>query len=636
MSVFRIKKIIQIGIVASLVVLLGSTADFAQKDDLFDRVGKALASPTPAKKNGQDDPFSPENELKESPQTAAGSVAASKAAVTRTNASPIDKLIEFQTSIEPGRARRGQTVTLKIRGTPASGYHTYPLTKRSADPAHTEGLAPKWTYESLSGLQPLWPVTETEPTFEKDGSKWFLEHKSPFTWSQDILVLPDAQPGKKTLPFTIKLQVCDEKRCTPGDAKFEARFEVSNEPAIALEPALEKRLQLRQPDIEVVPYPGMQTVSAPNINRAEGAAADAGSGSPANGSQGGLWAFILQGIFWGAVSLITPCVFPMLPITVSFFLKQSEKQHHSPLVLASVYSGTIVVVLTLGGLLLMRILQPISQNWITQLVLGGLFAFFALSLFGMFEIRLPSGFANFTSAQEGRGGLVGTMFMALTFTIISFTCVAPFYGSFIAFVASAQSFGEWLKLVLGALAFSATFASPFFVLALFPTLLHSMPKSGTWMNTVKVVMGFLELAAALKFLRAGELTWLNGKAQILTHDLVLGGYVALALLCGLYLLNLYRLPHDQTPVEHLGVPRLLFSLAFLSLAFYLTPSLFRSSNGEKQRPTGKVFAWVDSFLLTSRFEDSTHDLAWVGNLTKGLNKASAENRLVFVDFTGFN
>src|SRR5207249_8157756 len=146
--------------------------------------------------------------------------------------------------------------------------------------------------------------------------------------------------------------------------------------------------------------------------------------------------------------------------------------------------------------------------------------------------------------------------------------VAPVYGSFIALAASAQSVAAWLKLFLGALTYSATFASPFFVLALFPSMLRTLPKSGSWMNTVKVTMGFLEVAAGLKFLRAAELRYFAG-AQFLTYDLVLGMYIAISLLCGLYLLNVYRLPHDHEPIEQLSVPRLLFSLLFLSLGLYL-------------------------------------------------------------------
>src|SRR5437588_8158211 len=158
------------------------------------------------------------------------------------------------------------------------------------------------------------------------------------------------------------------------------------------------------------------------------------------------------------------------------------------------------------------------------------------------------------------------MFMALTFTLMSFACVAPFYGAFIGLTASAQSATDWLRLALGAVSFSATFASPFFLLALFPSLLRRLPKSGSWMNTVKVIMGFLELAAAIKFLRAFELLYF-AQAKLLTYDLVLGMYVVIALLCGFYLLNLYRLPHDDAPAEHVGVPRLLFGMAFLTLAF---------------------------------------------------------------------
>ncbi len=331
----------------------------------------------------------------------------------------------------------------------------------------------------------------------------------------------------------------------------------------------------------------------------------------------------------------------MIPITVSFFLKETEKKDHRPLLKAAVYSGTIIAVLTIGGVLMAKGLSDLSQRSWTNFVLGGLFVFFALSLFGMYEIQLPSSLSRFTSSREGRGGLAGTVFMALTFTIISFTCVAPFFGGFILLASNAQSATDWVKLFLGALAYATTFASPFFVLALFPTTIRALPKSGSWMNTIKVVMGFVELAAALKFLRAGELIWF-GKTEVLTYDLVLGMYVALSLLCGLYLLNLFRLPHDYDAPQQLGVPRLLFSLMFISLAFYLTPALFKFG-GEQQQPQGKVFAWLDSFLLPDPVADpsaggtkssSSGKLTWLGNLDDGLQKAKEKEKLVFIDFTG--
>jgi thiol:disulfide interchange protein len=317
------------------------------------------------------------------------------------------------------------------------------------------------------------------------------------------------------------------------------------------------------------------------------------------------------------------------------------RKGYSPVLLAAVYSSTIALVLTITGVLLSGLVQQFSSHWTTNLILGGLFFFFALSLFGMYDIVLPSSLGRLTSSGEGRGGLVGVVFMALTFTVISFACVAPFYGGFIGLSASASSAGDWLKLVLGALAFSVTFALPFFVLAIFPSLLKTLPKSGSWLNTVKVVMGFLEVAAAFKFLRAAELNLYQGKTEFLTYDLVLGVFIALSFACGLYLLGVYRLPHDHGAHETLGVPRLMFSLVFIGLAFYMLPALFTRANGEQQRPGGTVFAWIDAFLLpedegpaTGSAVASTSDrLAWGGDLADALKMGEAENKLVFLDFT---
>ena len=427
---------------------------------------------------------------------------------------------------------------------------------------------------------------------------------------------------------------------------------------VAATPALQERLKVtKAPPVESV---------APPRGVAPPVAADGGVKPPAVKAQSavgprrdGLWdllGFMWQGVLWGALSLVTPCVFPMIPITVSYFLKQSEKSHFPArlpgrppsgaairrILLAAIYSTTIALVLTIAGVLLLPIVQRFSQHWATNLVLGGLFIFFALSLFGMYDIVLPSSLGRLTAAGEGRGGLVGVVFMALTFTVISFACVAPFYGGFIALSAAAASAADWLKLVLGALAFSVTFALPFFILALFPFLLKRLPKSGSWLNTVKVVMGFLELAAAFKFLRAAELNYFV-HTEFLTYDLVLGVYIALSLACGFYLLGVYRLPHDHGVSETLSVPRLLFSIAFLGLALYLLPGLFTTADGEQQRPQGTVFAWLDSFLLpedagpvagpTKGGESATGRLAWVGDLQEGLKQAEADNKLVFLDFT---
>lgn len=624
----------------SLFWLMAALPGTAGQDDPFAVENKA-----------DDDPFAPAKEADPKP-AAVGKVSQESATATRKGkATPIDERIDFEITVTPKQGRRGETVRLTITGTPKPGFHTYPLTQRSADPAQDPSQLSRLEYGSVAGLQPLWPVVESEPQPKlEEGVGWFLEHEAPFTWKQDILILPSATPGEKTLPLTIKAQVCNASNCVLGEPQFAIRIDVRDAAPVPLTPALEERLRAKPPELKVIPLPGDPEFrkEAPKVSDPPAKSEPAVVATTPTGDASGLIAFVLQGIAWGAISLLTPCVFPMIPITVSFFLKQSEKQHHNPLRMALVYSATIVLVLTAGAVLLLRFFQELSQYSGTNLVLGALFLLFALSLLGMYEIRLPTSFANFTSARESRGGLVGTVFMALTFTIISFTCVAPFLGGFAGInVQSRPSY----EIVLGGLAFSGTFAAPFFLLALFPTLLRQLPKSGSWMNALKVVMGFLELAAALKFLRAAELLAF-GKAQFLTYDLVLGMYVSLALLCGLYLLNLYRLPHDHDAPEQLGVLRLLFSVCFLSLAFYLMPALFKQENGEPQRPTGSVFAWLDAFLLPEPPEtvnvgtpagakkaaaepgNAPSHLPWIGNFEKGLQMARDQRKLVFVDFTG--
>lgn len=524
-----------------------------------------------------------------------------------------EDLIHFAVTVKPQSVRRGQTITVTIKGTPSPGFHTYPITQRTPDEDELNLM--RLSFSKTAGIQPVPGVTEGPTQFE-DGltpdlkTAPFAVFEKPFQWSQDILITPDAPPGKLTFQVKLDGQVCDEHHCVPLQRTFTQTVDVGNEPTLAVAPEIQQRIKAGAPPIKVVTPP-----------KSASASTDAAPASD-------LWSFIVAGVFWGAISLITPCVFPMIPITVSFFLHQSEKQHYRPVTMALVYCATIIVVLTAAAIAFLSFFQWLSTNWIMNIFLGGLFIFFALSLFGMYEIELPSSLARFTSAREGKGGLLGTMFMALTFTIISFACVAPFLGGF-GGTAAATELG-WVQRVLGGVAFSATFAAPFFLLALFPRMLKAMPKSGSWLNTVKVVMGFLELAAALAFLRTAEVA-IRPHAVFFTYDLVLGSYIALAVLCGLYLLGVYRLPHD-TPEEHLSVPRLLFSAGFLALALYLTPALFRySANGENQRPDGEVFAWLDAFLLPN---EAKGDLPWTADLNKALAQARAQGKLVFVDFTG--
>ena len=512
--------------------------------------------------------------------------------------------------------RRGEVLVLRIQGTPKKGFHTYPITQRSEN-QDENGLS-KLTFKNNPIFSPIHPLKESEPEWKEEGVLgYFLEFEKPFTWTQEIYIQPDATVGKNELNFSIKLQVCDSK-CVWGEHLFSIPVSVSK--ADPLEPSqdLKQRLTIKEEAPKVLANP---INSNPKSNKQQ-----TNTDNSKNGTEG-LLAFALQGMFWGAISLVTPCVFPMIPITVSYFLKQSEKTNHRPVAMAVVYSLTIVIVLTIAAVALLSFFRLLSVHPAMNFGLGCLFVFFSLSLLGMYEIELPSGLAHFTSSKQGQGGMVGTIFMALTFTIVSFACVAPFLGGF-GGTASGSNL-TFLHRLLGGFAFSVTFASPFFLLALFPGMLKKLPKSGNWLNSVKVVMGFLELAAAIKFFRAGELV-LFPEPLIFTYDFSMAITVIIALCCGLYLLGFLQLPHDM-PSEHTSVPGVVLGCLFLAFGLYLTPALLKlKEDGSRLRPSGMIFAWVDSFLLP----EENDDLPFIGDLNRGLEEAKKQNKMVFIDFTG--
>jgi thiol:disulfide interchange protein DsbD len=569
----------------------------------------------------------------------------------------IKDVIDFAVIVTPKEgAKRGQTVRVTVVGMPVQHWHSYAMTIKAPDQTEKPG---RFKFTSNASFAPLPPVEESKPqpfADPKDKAEAWV-HGTRFTWSFDVLIKEDAKPGLQEFPFVVDVQVC-KNSCLNGN--FELRAPITVQPGeVPVTPELKKRSEEKFPPPKIVKLSGEVVTEQPTTG---GGDKTTSPGQPskiipmASDHQAsmdrvlkviepfdspdrdvGLAVFLLAGMFWGFVSLITPCVFPMIPITVSYFLKQSEKQHHKPVTMALVYCGTIVVVLTIAAAALLNFFRVLSINPLMNYGLGILFIVFALSLFGMYDIELPSFMGRFTSEREGKGGLVGTIFMALTFTIISFACVAPFLGGFGGTAATVQR--PWWHTVLGGLAFSVTFASPFFILALFPTLLKRLPKSGAWLNSVKVVMGFLELAAAFKFFRAGELVMGGAATNLFTYDLVLGLWIALCVLCGLYLLGLYRLPHDS-PVENLSVPRMLFAFLFLGLGFYLTPALFGAPTEEgPARPAGAVYAWINSFLLPEG-RPGTGGEVWSGNLEGAIAEAkeyelkTGKRKLIFVDFTG--
>lgn len=280
-------------------------------------------------------------------------------------------------------------------------------------------------------------------------------------------------------------------------------------------------------------------------------------------SQNYLTTFIF-GFLGGLLALLTPCVFPMIPLTVSFFTKDTKR---SGLMNGLIYGASIVVIYVAIGLLITGVfgaeaLNRLSTNWIANTLFFLIFIFFALSFFGYYEITLPSSWSSKSDSMADKGGILGIFFMAFTLALVSFSCTGPIIGS--AIVQAASS-GSWLGPSIVMLGFALALAIPFGLFAAFPSWLNSLPKSGSWMNSVKVVLGFLELALAFKFLSVADMTNHWG---FLRYELFLGIWILVAIGMTLYLFGLIKFPHDS-PVKKLSPLRIVFALISLATLIYL-------------------------------------------------------------------
>ncbi len=327
--------------------------------------------------------------------------------------------------------------------------------------------------------------------------------------------------------------------------------------------------------------------------------------------------FLVLAMSMGFLALLTPCVFPMIPITISFFMHRSENTNSSPVKSATVYMLGIVLTFTFLGMMLAILLgasgaNQLAANPIVNMFIAFLFIYFAMSLFGFYEIEIPESLRRLSLQKENSEGYVGILFMALTFTLTSFTCTVQFMG--LILVAASQ--GEWFWPIIGMLIFSLAFASPFFFLALFPHYLTKLPQSGGWLNSVKVVMGFLELAAAFKFISNTDLVW---NWNIFTYEVVLYLWALIMLLTGLYIFGLIKFKNDS-PVTF-SIQRSLFALSFILFGTYLAAGNHGYDiNGN-----------IKSYLPPKKYQSN---LVWNNNLDDAFIIAKEQNKNIFIDFTG--
>lgn len=284
-----------------------------------------------------------------------------------------------------------------------------------------------------------------------------------------------------------------------------------------------------------------------------------------------LWLIFLQGLIGGFAALLMPCIYPMLPLTVSFFTKQSKTKAEG-IRKAAIYGVSIIVLYVLLGMVVTILfgsdaLNELSTNPWFNIFFFVLFVVFAISFFGAFELTLPSSWVNKADSASNKGGLIGIFFMAATLSLVSFSCTGPIIGTLLV---QAANDGQFLGPAMGMFGFSFALAIPFALFAAFPGWLNSMPKSGGWLNTVKVTLGFIELALALKFLSNADLVL---QAGWLKRELFLAIWIGIFGLMTMYLLGMFRMPHDS-PMNELSIPRLLIAMVSLIFTIYLIPGMW--------------------------------------------------------------
>ena len=514
----------------------------------------------------------------------------------------------LESDVRGAQLETGREFSVILRAEVEPGWHLYAPDQEPGGPIATTIKAAEASPFELAGeITFPTPKAEPDPNFIVDDkplvTKFFTD-RAEFT----VPLRATASANGDAIALDVRFQLCNDTLCLPPRTK---RVTFAGEEDVRR--------------VGGTTSSGSPSIAAP----AEGPVAY----GPNAGTSTDMWAFIWLAITLGALSLLTPCVFPMIPITVSYFTNHASGSRTKAIRLATIYSLGIIATFTLLGMLLAIFVGAAGINlfaanpWVNILI-AGIFLFFAFNLFGAYEITIPSGLLtkldSFTRSREGEGsGVVGALLMGLTFTLTSFTCTSPFVGTIL--VAASQ--GDWQQPLLGMLAFATVFALPFFILALVPQWASQLPRAGGWMNSVKVSMGFLEVAAAMKFISNVDLVW---KWGIFTRDVVIAFWVAIGIILTMYLLGRFQLSHDSKP-ERIGAFRLASAIICLAVSFYLVTGLFGAKLGELE-----AFLPPDLNNTSTRMLGTGEELQWMKNDYEGaLARAKAENKRVFVDFTGY-
>ncbi len=554
----------------------------------------------------------------------------------------------WSVSVPKQPATVGDVVSIRINVRIADGWHLY---SNDLDP--NIGPIPttlKFTSSDEYALVgPTTPVGVQEVFEEAWGAKVRQFDNSAVFVQKIKLLKPNA-----LIAGTAEYQVCSSKDgvcLPPTEVEFSTTLKATATGAVtsltaattpatatATVPTSQTAVVTNQPAVTASTTSEATSTSAQTAPPASLTTADSPPTQPADES---LLGFVVAAFLSGLVALLTPCVFPIIPMTVSFFTNQTGGRWKALLFGASII-GIYVLVGTVGS----RINGPafanfVSTHWLPNVLFFAIFFVFGLSFLGLFEIVLPSSLVNSADARAEKGGLGGVFFMAFTLVLVSFSCTGPIVGSLL--VASAG--GEVVKPIIGMTAFSSAFAIPFTLFAAFPQWLKSLPKSGGWLNSVKVVLGFLELALALKFLSIADQVYHWG---LLDREVFLSLWVVIFALLGFYFLGKIRLPHDSE-TKTVSVPRLLLAIGTFAFVTYMVPGLWgaplKALSGYLPPETSQdFFLNQQSTVGNQQSSERTvrhgnlfklpHGLPGFFDYTEALAYAKQVNKPVFIDFTG--
>ncbi|MBO6575246.1 MAG: thioredoxin family protein [Rhodothermales bacterium] len=542
---------------------------------------------------------------------------------------PATDYVRFEATAVPDSVRPGYDLKVVLDAYIDAPWKMYALdeTLPETNGPRPFGVTTEWALpEGLSvvGVEQSTPKEGLDTNFDLT-LLWFYE-RARFVYT--VAVASDLAAGTYGLPGEVRFQICNDDRgiCLPLAAiPFEASVVVDPD-CLVQEGDVSVECTGDEAELDAL----LGAVSQPDEEQPSSS-----SDRPRRGAaSGGLFGFFLLAIGAGLATLLTPCVFPMIPLTVSYFTKHADDRP-TALRMASVFGLSIVALFTGLGLLMAVLVgaagaQTIAANpWVNLFIAAVLIAF-ALSLLGLYELRLPNSLLNYANRQSNeRAGYLGVLFMGLTLTLVSFSCTAPFVGGLLAAAAG----GTWLFPLVGMIGFSTAFAAPFVLLAIFPNALNRLPSAGGWMNAFKVVLGFVELAAAIKFISNADLVWGWG---LLSRPLAIAMTIVIFLVAGTYLLGKLRLPHEPV-LETVGVGRLMGAMGFFAISLYMIPGLLGAPLNALDaflppRQGTDISLLSQSAMATAGLDDE----AWfVDDVDGALAEGRSVGRPVLVDFTGY-